>query len=92
MEEKDYKKISVEDIIKELDEMFNIKNFEQTDGQSYRIGREYHIHESEVKRIDTISKLLDSVQGKVIVEGEKTIICEIIMQNVPEGYTLVKLS
>ena len=91
MEGKIYKEVPVDEAIKQLDELFNIKNFEETEGKSYRKEREYFIHESELNKVDAMTKLFEFFQGKVVVEEHEDLMCEITAQDCPEGYTVFKL-
>ena len=78
MEEKKYKEVPVEEAIKQLDELFNIKNFEKTEGESYRVDvYEYHIHTSEMKMVDILTKLFEFFNGRIVMDGEKDMLCEI---------------
>lgn len=91
MEEKKYKETPVDVAIKELDEIFNIKNFEKTEGQSYRSEREYYICESEVKKVDGMTKLFEYFQNRVVVDEHEDLMCEVPVQDCPEGYMVFKL-
>lgn len=91
MEEKKYKEVPVDEAIKQLDELFSIKNFEKTEGESYRDEREYFIHESEIKKVDAMTKLFEFFQGKVVVDEHEDLMCEVPVQNCPEGYMVFKL-
>ena len=92
MEEKKYKEIPVEEAIKSLDELFNIKNFEPTEGKSYRTGYQYFIHDSEMKQVDAMTKLFEFFQGTIVVNDTEDMLCEMPVQNCPEGYMMFQLS
>ncbi len=92
MKGKKYKEVPVEEAMKQLDETFNIKNFEKTEGQSYRIEREYYIHESDFKQVDAMTKLFEFFQGVVVVDEHEDLLCEIPIQDCPEGYMMFRLA
>lgn len=91
MEEKKYKETPIDVAIKELDETFNIKNFEKKEGQSYRNEREYYISESEVKKVDGMTKLFEYFQNRIVVDEHKDLMCEVPVQDCPEGYMVFRL-